>query len=151
MRLCKSTPITLSILFAISCANAFAQNSFFGANPGGGSSSGSKATQEDDGAIGPGIPPMNTPVTPAPAGGDYTTDEKRMQKKYKGNLQHAHQLITQGEAMMKAAPNKESKEYKKGKIMKEVGEKSIGDLKTNNPFDSEKEKPIYAEPRKKVQ
>jgi hypothetical protein len=148
MRPCKSTPITLSILFAVCCTNAFAQNSFFGANP---SSGGSKSTQEDDGAIGPGIPPMNTPVTPAPAGGDYTSDEKRVQKKYKGNLAHAKHLIIEGEAMMKAAPNKESKEYKKGKIMKEVGEKSVSDLKTNNPFDAEKEKPIYAEPKKKVQ
>jgi len=151
MRPSKSAPITLSILFAVCCTNAFAQNSFFGANPSMSSGGGSKNTQEDDGAIGPGIPPMNTPVTPAPAGGDYTTDEKRMQKKYKGNLAHAHHLITQGEAMMKASPDKESRDYKKGKIMKEVGEKSLIDLKTNNPFDAEKEKPIYAEPRKKVQ
>jgi len=129
-------------------------NNFFGAMPGGGanqvnSSQTGNSTKEDDGAAGPGIPLTNGAMPPPPpAGADYTADEKRMQKKYRGNLKHAQSLISQGEALMKSG-DKNSKEYKRGKILKEVGEKSFADLKAANPYDDSKEKPIYDE-RKRV-
>lgn len=68
----------------------------------------------------------------APTGGDYTDDEKRMQKKYRSNIAHARSLIAKGEKMMK--DTKDDKTYKKGKILKEIGEKRLQELKTNNPF-----------------
>lgn len=77
-------------------------------------------------------------------GGDYTSDEKRMQNKYKDNVKHAKALIAKGESMMKNANgNVNHKEYKKGKIYKEIGEKSLADLTSNNPF-PEVEKPVKA-------
>ena len=67
------------------------------------------------------------------AGGDYTQDEKTLQKKYKARLAHDQEMIARGEHMMKgAAPT--SKEYKKGKIIKEIGERDAADLKANSPF-----------------
>jgi hypothetical protein len=156
-RLRKSSILT-SLIVSCCCYNvampALSQNNFFGSNPGAninpnqmGSSKG-----EDDGAAGPGLPIMNGALPPpAPAGGDYTQDEKRMQKKYHGNLRHAQDLVRQGEAMMKqAGNNKEDKNDKKGKVLKEIGEKSLGDLKAGNPFDVDKEKPIYAERKHKT-
>jgi hypothetical protein len=78
------------------------------------------------------------------AGGDYTADEKRMQKKFKGNVQHAKDLIEKGESMMKSAKgNTSHKDYKKGKIVKEIGEKTLTELQANNPF-PEPEKPVKA-------
>lgn len=62
--------------------------------------------------------------------GDYTDDEKRMQKKYKASLSHARGLIAKGERMMKSVDQKESK---KGKILKEIGEKRLAELEANNP------------------
>src|SRR5271168_28226 len=108
--------------------------------------------REDDGAAGPGIPAMNGALpTPAPSGGDYSQDEKRMQVKYRGNLRHAQDLIKQGDAMMtKAGNNKDDKNYKKGKVLKAVGEKSLADLKASNPFDIDKDKPIFAERKHKT-
>jgi hypothetical protein len=141
----------LAPIFSDQGAAVTAQNNFFGANPGGGANMINKSsTNEDDGAAGPGIPLTNGAMpTPAPAGGDYTTDEKRMQKKYHGNLRHAQDLIKQGDQMMKEAGfNKSDKNYKKGLVLKQVGEKSLAELKANNPFDVDKEKPIFAERKK---
>lgn len=62
--------------------------------------------------------------------GDYTDDEKRMQKKFKASISHARGLIAKGERMMKSPDQKESK---KGKILKEIGEKRLAELEANNP------------------
>jgi hypothetical protein len=141
----------------ICAAPALAQmNNFFGSNPGGGASQinsnqQGNGSKEDDGAAGPGIPLMNGALPPpAPSGGDFTQDEKRMQRKYRGNLHNAQDLIHRGEAMMNAAGNnKDSKDYKRGKVLKDIGEKSLADLKANNPYDVDKEKPIFAERKNK--
>jgi hypothetical protein len=65
-------------------------------------------------------------------GGDYTEDEKRMQKKYKSRIAHDKDLIARGEHMMKSDPK--GKDYKKGKVWKEIGEKDLAEMEANNPF-----------------
>lgn len=87
-----------------------------------------------------------TKEKPAPASvtqnpSDFTDDEKRMQRKYKFRVKHAKELIARGEEMMAKAPNHDAKEFKKGKILKEIGEKDLAELKSNNPFPEEAEKP----------
>lgn len=68
-------------------------------------------------------------------GGDYTSDEKRMQKKYKLNMKLAQGLIDKGDQMMKEGEKrKNDKSLKKGKILKEIGEKRLAQLKENNPI-----------------
>lgn len=68
------------------------------------------------------------------SGGDYTSDEKRMQKKYKLNMKLAQGLIDKGDQMMKEGEKrKDDKSLKKGKILKEIGEKRLAQLKENNP------------------
>jgi hypothetical protein len=123
-------------------------NSFFGANAGG-STNKSDAVDVDEGSGNAGLPGLNSTGIPgshsrssakAPAG-DYTEDEKRMQRKFKANMRAAKGLIDKGERMMKAAGNKtDDKDYKKGKIIKETGEKWLSDLKASNPFEDEKDK-----------
>lgn len=74
------------------------------------------------------------------SGGDYSDDEKRMQKRYKSSIVHAKSLIAKGEAMMKKSEsNHDDKIFKKGKIIKEIGEKQLGELQANNPFPNLKE------------
>jgi hypothetical protein len=90
----------------------------------------------DETNINAGLPGLTAPPAMPPAG-DYTDDEKRVQRKYKGNIAHAKQLIAKGEGMMKSAP-KDGKEYKKGKILKETGEKWLSELKANDPYANEK-------------
>ena len=71
----------------------------------------------------------------SPPGGDYTSDEKRMQKKYKASLTHARGLIAKGDAMIKKGQTTNNdKLLKKGKIIKEIGEKRLNELQANNPF-----------------
>lgn len=66
---------------------------------------------------------------------DYTDDEKRMQKRYKSSVSHAKSLIAKGERMMKGGEGgKNDKAYKKGKILKEIGEKRLAELQANNPL-----------------
>lgn len=79
---------------------------------------------------------------------DVTADEKRMQKKYKANMNHLKDLIAKGEAMMKSAHDQNDKAYKKGRIFKEIGEKQLAEMQANNPFaldaldpDKKKDKP----------
>lgn len=135
--------IELLGLIAIIAATspALAQGNFFG---GGGASTppGAVGNVEGEGdnqtskSSAPGMATGNT------QGGDYTADEKRMQNKYKSNVKHAKSLISKGESMMKAANgNTNHRDYKKGKIYKEIGEKSLADLQANNPF-PEAEKPV---------
>lgn len=70
--------------------------------------------------------------------GDYTDDEKRMQKKYKASISHAKGLIAKGDKMMKSPVEKDSK---KGKILKEIGEKRLAELEANNPIPHENKIP----------
>lgn len=68
-------------------------------------------------------------------GGDYTSDEKRMQKKFKANLRAAEGLIAKAEKMVKdGEKRKDEKMAKKGRILKEVAEKRVAELKEQNPF-----------------
>ena len=154
-----ATAIILTMTFTSCCAYAD-NNSFFGANPGGSSSpsggssggssssSGSSANGNTDyshdlpednnqNAVLPGLNDT-TPTKPNNAS-DFTGDEKRMQKKYKSNLVNAQHLIARGTGMMKGN-NTNSPVFKKGKILKEIGEKSLADLQSNNPFPDQKTK-----------
>lgn len=99
-------------------ALAQAEDSFFGTNvPAGGAQ------------------PANPYADPSMPKGDFTSDEKRMQKKFRASLKHARNLISKGEKMMQGSGNKtDSKEYKKGKIFKEIGEKQLAELQANNPL-----------------
>jgi hypothetical protein len=94
-------------------------NDFFGGNVGGQSDS-SQGSQSSVTA-----PPTNPPS------GEYTVDEKRMQRKFKANVQDAQRLVAKAELMMRSADKKMAK---KGKIMKEIGEKRIAELKANCPY-----------------
>lgn len=79
------------------------------------------------------------------AAGDFTDDEKRMQKKYTLSIRHAKNLIAKAEGMMKRAEQKhDNKSFKKGKILKEIGEKQLAELEANNPFPDLKAKPKKA-------
>ncbi|MBX9877469.1 MAG: hypothetical protein K2Y22_03345 [Candidatus Obscuribacterales bacterium] len=67
--------------------------------------------------------------------GDFTDDEKRMQHKYRDSIKHAKALIDKGTSMMdhgKKTGN--DKEFKKGMIFKQIGERTFGELNANNPF-----------------
>ena len=69
--------------------------------------------------------------------GDFTDDEKRMQHKYRDSIKHAKELINKGTSMMdRGKKSNNDKEFKKGKIIKEIGERQLGELNANNPFPS---------------
>lgn len=129
-------------------APALAQGNFFG---GGGTTTPPGAIGNVDGDDNGNSSSSASSSKPSPGmaqgssnGGDYTSDEKRMQAKYKANVKHAKGLIEKGESMMKSCNgNTNHKDYKKGKIWKEIGEKSLADLSANNPF-PEAEKPVKA-------
>lgn len=104
----------------------------------GNSSSSSNSMKSSNSSNSPGM-------ASGPTGGDYTSDEKRMQRKYKDNVKHAKDLIAKGESMMKSCNgNVNHKDYKKGKIYKEIGEKSLADLTANNPFPELEKQPVKA-------
>ena len=118
--------------------NAGGSGSGSGSNPGSGaglgpgqgsgsSSSSSGGNDVDENNINAGLPGLTAPPAMPPSG-DYTDDEKRMQKKYRGNIARAKDLISKGEGMMKSA-GKDDKTYKKGKILKETGERWLTELK----------------------
>ena len=100
-------------------------NDFFGGNIGNSSDSAQGGQAAANSATSATAPNMTAP------GGDYTADEKRMQKKYRANVADAQKLIAKAAEMMKSSDVKLSK---KGKIMKEIGEKRLAELKQNNPF-----------------
>ncbi len=78
----------------------------------------------------------------SPQPGDFTDDEKRMQKKYKEKIRHAKSLIEKGELMMKKGEGKDDKAFKKGKVFKQIGERELAELQANNPFpDKDKKEP----------
>ncbi len=112
----------------LTCAHvssAFAgPNDFFG-GPGGTSSPSAAAGAEAA---------QNALVDQAPQPGDFTDDEKRMQKKYQEKVKHAKSLIAKGELMMKKGEGKDDKAFKKGKVFKQIGERELAELQANNPF-----------------
>ena len=134
--------LAISILFTnTTCAyaqGAYGGNNFFGASPGapntaGGGSSDSPEDSNPN-AVLPGLNSTN-PNTNPPVGTDFSGDEKRMQRKYKDNLNSAKRLIDRGTHMMSSSgKNVNDPNYKKGKILKETGEKWLVQLKANSPF-----------------
>lgn len=68
-------------------------------------------------------------------GADYTTDEKAMQKKYKRQVAHAKTLIAKGDRMIRdGEARKNDRMLKKGKILKDIGEKELAKLQADNPL-----------------
>jgi hypothetical protein len=129
----KPRPLFIAIAIATTIGagtRAFAggTNDFFGSSIGGSPDTNQGAQTAADGAKGVAAA-AGAPGGPPP--GDYTSDEKRVQKKYKENLKHAQSLILKGEDMMRSHDEKVAK---KGKVLKEIGEKAVADLKSNNPF-----------------
>lgn len=117
-------------------------NNFFGGNAGGGNS-GSNSTNSndvDETNVNSGLPGLISPPAKPPSG-DYTDDEKRVQRKFKDNIAHAKGLIEKGEAMMKSG-SKEDKLYKRGQILKETGLKWLTQLKDNDPYASGKDNAV---------
>jgi len=63
---------------------------------------------------------------------DYTSDEKRMQKKTKAMDKHIKSLIEKGDRMMKdGQAKKDDKMFKKGKILKSIGERQLAERKAS--------------------
>jgi len=137
--------LAISIWFGnITCASGQGAyggggNSFFGTSPGapntgGGGGGGDSLEDSNPNAVLPGLNSTN-PNTNPPMGTDFSGDEKRMQRKYKENLNSAKKLIDKGTQMMDSAgKDTNDPDYKKGKIFKETGEKWLVQLKANNPF-----------------
>ncbi len=101
------------------------ENDFFGSSVPGGAGAAQAQSQQT-------ANPYADPTVPR---GDYTTDEKRMQKKYKASIQHCKGLIAKGERMMESGQRGHNdKDFKKGKILKEIGEKQLAELNANNPL-----------------
>jgi len=85
----------------------------------------------------PGSDPLAGPAAniAPPPGVDFSEDEKHMQKRYKSRMQHAKDLIAKGSRMMKDGQSKhDDKVFKKGEIIKKIGEKDLAELQANNPF-----------------
>jgi hypothetical protein len=132
----KTIPTICSILTMLSLAgSAFAQgNDFFGG-----------------GASQPASPSGGTPIDRPPgvaaaeqqalkAGTtDLTSDEKRMQRKYKANMRSAADLVAKAEKMIKDGEKRNDKKtIKKGMVLKQIAEKSVNQLKENNPLPDSK-------------
>lgn len=67
--------------------------------------------------------------------GDFTEDEKRMQKRYKAKVKHAKNLIAKGKKMIASGQKKNNKKMlKKGKIFLDIGERELKELAANNPL-----------------
>lgn len=101
-------------------------NDFFGTSvPEGAGKGGSQVRQQ----------PVNPYADPTVPQGDFTVDEKRMQKKFKASIAHAKSLIAKGDRMMASGKSgSKDKDFKKGKIIKEIGEKQLAELTANNPI-----------------
>jgi hypothetical protein len=125
----KASPVAFALVLSIVAGvnlNAFAgPNDFFGSQIGGPSDTTQGSTTSPAASAADAQLPAGAPA------GDYTADEKRVQKKYKDNMKSAQKLVAKGESMMRS---KDEKVSKKGRILKEIGEKRIAELKANNPF-----------------
>ncbi len=105
-------------------------NDFFGSggSPPGGMAAGGSPTGVGDGDDQP-LGNNNLPK-----GTDFTSDEKRVRRKYGDNMKHAHELITKGKEMEKQGKETGDKKLEtKGKILAESGRKALGDLEITNP------------------
>lgn len=130
--------ITLLTIFGVGVGPSQAgPNDFFGNPPI--QAPGAIAFPGDDS---PTMAPAKAAARELGGGSDYTQDEKRVQKKYRASITHARQLVAKGDQMIKEGQErKDDKEFKKGKILKEIGEKQLVELKANNPNgNDEKEK-----------
>ncbi|HEY9777021.1 MAG TPA: hypothetical protein V6C81_24865 [Planktothrix sp.] len=76
----------------------------------------------------------NAPPGAPQGNNDFSSDETRMRKKYKAMLAYYKREIAKGDNMMRNSPDQKSADYKKGKIIKEIAEKHLADIQTNNPF-----------------
>lgn len=121
-----ASSIALTVIAAAFAGPALAgPNDFFGSSSQSAVSGGSTPPGVSAAADSLGTPP--TPNLP----GDYTNDEKRVQKKYKEHIKIAKNLIDKGEGMMKS---KDERTYKKGKVLKDIGERRLAELRANNPY-----------------
>lgn len=110
------------VLASAASAQSNSANSFFGAGGGGNADAGGTQTNN----------PYADPSVPK---GDFTADEKRMQKKYVESIAHARGLISKGEKMIQdGAKRGQDKMAKKGKVLKMIGEKTLAELQANNPL-----------------
>lgn len=119
-----------TVAAAASLGPAFAQsgNDFFGSSVPSSSGGGSNIDRP------PGVMAAEQQALKA-AGNEFTSDEKRMQKKFKANLKAAEELISKAERMIKdGEKKKDDKMSKKGRILKEVAEKRVAELKENSPL-----------------
>lgn len=126
-KLSLTANLIIAALLAGVAQPAFAgANDFFGTSvPEGARQTASQARQA----------PVNPYADPTVPQGDFTMDEKRMQKKFKASIAHAKDLIAKGDRMMSAGKKgSKDKEFKKGKIIKEIGEKQLAELTANNPL-----------------
>lgn len=117
--------LTAAAIAFTSVAPVFAQsNNFFGTSvPGQGD-----MTQP---------PPGANAASQQVSGGnsEWTDDEKRMRSKYKANINSAKKLIAKATTMIKAGESKnDDKAVKKGKILKEIGERRLAELKASTPY-----------------
>lgn len=117
--------LTAAAIAFTSIAPVFAQsNNFFGTSvPGQGD-----ITQPP-----PGASAAANQVTGGNA--EWTDDEKRMRKKYNANISSAKKLVAKAVAMIKVGETKnDDKVVKKGKILKDIGERRLAELKASSPY-----------------
>ncbi len=125
LTLCAALPVAILCASATPVPGLAQGNDFFGSAP---SQPGDPTKSNNV----PGAQAAEQALNNNPS--DYTADEKRMQKKFKANILLAQKLVTKGDRMMKdGEKHKDQKSLKKGKILKEIGEKRISQLKENNP------------------
>lgn len=135
MRTNKTLSIICSILALLGLSeSAFAQssNDFFGSSvvpPGG--AGGSTPIERP-----PGVAAAEQQALKQQAGTtDLTSDEKRMQKKYKAKTKYAAEQLAKAEKMIQEGTRKkDEKVLKKGQVLKLIYEKQIKELKENNPL-----------------
>lgn len=72
--------------------------------------------------------------TPMPEG-DFSEDERRMQKKFKSRVKHAKKLILKGEKLIAQGEKKKKKKLiSRGKIFVSIGNRELKQLAQNNPL-----------------
>jgi len=129
LKLASLAVLAISMALPISASAQGGSNDFFGSSvPSSGGNGGSGVERP------PGVAAAEQQALKA-QGNEFTSDEKRMQKKFKANLRAAEDLISKAEKMVKEGEKKkDDKMVKKGKILKEVAEKRRNELKENNPL-----------------
>jgi hypothetical protein len=133
MQTMKTLPTVLSILALLGSAasvSAQSSNDFFGSSvlPSSGTGAGSAIERP------PGVAAAEQQALKAGTT-DLTSDEKRMQKKYKANMRAAADRLAKAEKMILDGKKKnDEKAVKKGQVLKMVAEKALNELKLNNPL-----------------